>query len=277
MDVFEFNGVQSDSLNIYIANIDSFTTDGVVDAGSEITFNTSKPSNDFKTFFNNPTYEKMYEFPFQIIKINSSTKLLEEITVEEQVILQRWLIRKDGYKYLRFISDDYKNIYFNCQISLQWVKIGSVIIGAELKVTCDAPFGYSALQTFTKTCADGDTFTIIDDSDEVGELYIDNFNIVCNSAATNLQIKNSMEYIYNPTENKVTLFENVILNESITMNGLKQITSSNTNISTRFNWNFPRLINLSNGITDTRENTFTVTGGSCSISISYRTIRKAVK
>lgn len=281
MDTFEFNGIQSDAVNMYIANIDGFSNNGVGVAGSEVTFNTSKSATSYRQMFNNATYETMHEFSFQFIKIKPNTCLPDEITIQEQSLLQRWLVRKDGYKYLRFMTDDYKDIYFNCKITMQWVRLGGNIIGAELKVTCDAPFGYSDVQTYEVSCADGNSFTVFDNSDEIGASYIDQMDILCGSNASTLSIKNSMEYIHNPIENRVTTFTNVVANEHISINGnTRQIDSSNNDTSPifpRFNGNFPRLINTSPTIYDIRNNVFTVNGGSCNISMSYRSIRKAVR
>lgn len=283
-DIFEFNGIKSSDLGYYIANFDGFSDDGVGMAGNEITFVTSKPSGSYKWNFHGSKYENPMTVSFQIFKLNCSIdKENYELSQQDCAFLLRWLARTDGYKLLRFFQggyEGYENTFFRVQNKLQWIRHEGVIVGAQIDATCDASFGYSDVQTFEASCSDGDSFTIYDDSDKTGALYFDETDILMTSDASNFQIKNSLDALYSPTVQYITSIKNCKSGEQITIANHTISTSKNTNhtrenINNDFNFRYPRLINMS-GLTETRKNIFTVTGGSCHLSFNYRTIRSVL-
>lgn len=284
-NIFEFNGIKSSELGYYIVNFDGFSNDGVGAAGNEITFSTSKPANSYQWNFHGSKYETPLTMSFQIGKFDCSIDKGRnyELSQQDCAFLLRWLVRNDGYKFLRFLQggyEGYESTYFHAQNSLQWIRVAETIVGAQINVTCDAPFGYSDIQTFEVSCNDGDSFTIYNDSDKTGALYFDEIDIVMSSDAKNLQIKNSMDRIYSPTIPYATQITNCKNGEHITIANHMIATNKNTvhtreSINNDFNFKYPRLINISD-LSETRNNIYTVTGGNCHLSFHYRTIRSVL-
>ncbi|RKI44300.1 hypothetical protein D7V86_03375 [bacterium D16-51] len=284
-DSFEFNGIKSSDIGYYIMNFDGFSNDGVGTAGNEITFTTSKPPNTSRWNFHGSKYENPLTASFQIGKFDCQKNRDRnyELSQQDCAFLIRWLVRSDGYKLLRFLLDGYKeyeHTYFRTQNTLQWIRNSGMIVGAQLDITCDAPFGYSDMQVFETSCSNGGSFTIYDDSDRPGALYFDEIDIVMASDAANLQIQNSLDALYSPTIQYTTQIKNCKNGEHITIASHMISTSKNTshtreNINNDFNFKYPRLINFSE-TNETRKNTYTVSGGSCRLSFSYRTIRSVL-
>lgn len=281
-NTFEFNGINSKDLGYYIANFDNFSNDGVGVAGNEITFTTSKPANTYKWNFHGSKYESPLQTSFQIGKFDCSVYRDRnyELSQQDCAFLLRWLVRTDGYKPIRFFQggyEGYENTFFFVQNKLQWIRVAGTIVGAQIDVTCNAPFGFSDIQTFEASCNDGDSFIIYNDSDKTGALYYDEMDILLTSDANRLQITNSMDSIYSPTIQYNTIITNCKNGEHINISNNQIYTSMNSvhtkgNISNDFNFKYPRLINFSD-LTENRKNVYTVTGGSCNLSFNYRTIR----
>lgn len=285
-DLFEFNGIKSDEVGAgyCIMNFDGFNNDGVVSAGNEITFSLGKPSSSTKWNFHGNSYQNQLSTSFQIGKIVCSGSAEDyEFSQQDCAFLLRWLQRSDGFKYLRFLQggyEGYENTFFNCQIKLSWIRICGKIYGAQCDVTCDAPFGYSDQQTFEVSCNNGTTFTIYDDSDRMGATYFDTVDIIVRENISTLKIINSMDSIYSPTITYETKIFNCKNGEHITIaNNTIQSTMegyhTRGNINEDFNFRYPRLINTSD-INELRQNNFTVSGGRCDISFSYRTVRSVM-
>lgn len=283
-ETFEFNGIKSSDLGYYIGNFDGFSDNGVGMAGNEVTFATSKPSNTYKWNFHGSKYENPLTTTFQIVKFDCGIdKENHELSQQDCAFLLRWLIRTDGYKLLRFFQggyEGYENTFFRAQNKLQWIRFEGAIVGAQIDVTCDAPFGYSDVHTYEASCNSGSSFTIYDDSDKTGVLYFDEIDILMTSDASNLQIKNNLDALFSPTIQYATSIKNCKNGEHITIANHMIATNKNTshtreNINNDFNFRYPRLINMSN-LTETRKNIYTVTGGSCRLSFNYRTIRSVL-
>lgn len=284
-DVFEFNGIKSSDLGYYIVGFDGFSNDGVGMAGNEVTFSNSKPSNSYSWNFHGSKYENPLTASFQIGKFDCGIDKDKnyELSQQDCAFLLRWLVRTDGYKFLRFFQGGYEgceNTFFRVQNKLQWIRVQGAIVGAQIDVTCDAPFGYSDVQIYEVSCSNGSSFAIYNDSDTAGALYFDETDILMTSDAQNLQIKNNLDALYSPTIQYVTQLKNCKNGEHITIANHMIETSKNIghtreNINNDFNFKYPRLINFSD-INETRKNIFTVTGGSCRLSFSYRTIRSVL-
>ena len=272
---FEFNGIKSNELGFYILNYDGFSNTGVGYTGSEVTFQSFQSANSKRKRFTGNKYETPLQFSFQIGKMCVCNDDYE-ITPQECAFLLRWLVRSDGYRYMRIFQEGYENTFLYCKNKLQWIRMpDGKILGAQLDVECDAPFGYSKQQSFEIECSDGDSFEIYDDGDEIGAIIFDECNILMTSDARELIISNSMDEIYSPIiqyKTKIQFCEN---GENISIANGQIASSIRNDIARYFNYKPPRLINTSEML-ENRINTYTVTGGSCHLSFSYRTIRKAI-
>lgn len=284
---FEFNGIKMSDLGWRIVNIGQIN-DGEVPAGGEVTFTTSKAINGMRWNYNGAKYETPYSFTCQICKFNEDCQMVN-IGNREQAFIHKLLVRKDGYRWFRWLTDGYENVYYNAQIALQWYKVASDVIGATLTITCDAPWGYSPVHTYEKTISSGQTFTIYNDSDDIGAIIPSQMEILIKSNG-NLRLSNSLETLYSPTYPSMKI-DNCVSGEVIVINGItKQISTNKSShkVANDYNYKPIRLINLDENYTynssnatmtsinDLRSNNITASGCDCTINLAYRTIRKVV-
>ncbi len=297
---FEFNGIDSKDVNLYIMNFDGFDMNGTGSVGDEITFTTTKAAHSDRLHYHGYTRDTTLTTTFQIGKNPCNTKNME-ISREEAAFIKTWLERKDGYKFLRFFQKGYEDTYFYCQIHTEWIRVSGKIVGVECSVTCNAPYGYSGIQGIDVQLEDGDSFIVYNDSDEQGGLEIDQIEIGLTSGSdTTITLTNELENAYSYGQTHVTQIEHCNTNEHIVIDGLNHtITTSenyqpyhsNGSIGEDFNFNYPRLINISTNLPllnyiptnsnyptydENRINKFTITGASCSVTFAYRTIRSVM-
>ncbi|MCI9077320.1 MAG: hypothetical protein HFH68_00145 [Lachnospiraceae bacterium] len=246
---FEFNGVKASDVNLAIVDFNSPSREGVVSSGGKITFNSSKAVNSHKWNFHGSHYEEQLSFSFQVARINLE-RLPQEVlpaSPYEKAYYMRWLCRKDGYKYLRFLQNGYESIFYNSKIDLEWINYGGCTYGAELTVTCDAPFGYSLLQSYEARLSSGNSFTIYNDSDETGSVMPQLIEIEILTDG-DFRLSNSLDPLL--MVNYLDLSGDTVIKgckkgEVITINGItKQIATSllSHDVSNSFNYVYPRLI-----------------------------------
>ncbi len=289
---FEFNGIQCKDVGLAVVSFGS-DIQGVADySGSEIVFNTSKPANGSKLNFHGSKYDSQLSFTFKVAKIDLCKPSPTPIKAYEKAYYKKWLERRDGYKFLRFFQDGFENIYFNVRNTLKWIEYGGKTYGMEITVTCDAPFGYSTLQSYETRVSAGGSFQIYNDSDEIGAIIPQQIEIKILSDGT-LRLQNNMSRLYQVNYQDLSddmVIKNCKVNEVIIINGItKQIKSSLSahDIVNDFNWVYPKLVNIDEfypvsftltkqTLLDRRTNIFNVTGCSANISLAYRTIRLAV-
>ena len=256
---FEFNKKTSDEFGLIICTFDSGgKEDGK--AGSHISFTTSSsPVRNRWLKFGNAIYDEQLEFSFQVAKSNFKT-----FDSYELASIQRWLVRKDGYKDFQLIKSDYDNIHFNaCIPSIQYIEICGEVVGLTINVKCDSPFGYGSYVTKKIDTSENNVLTIVDMSDEIGFIYPDitiNVNSDCD-----IKIHNSIEdrtlYIKKCVENEIITIDSTILQMST--------TAVSHNLYENTNYMLPRICNKDND----RKNVFTISGD-CVITMKYRPIRK---
>ncbi|MCH5267774.1 MAG: hypothetical protein J1E62_05455 [Lachnospiraceae bacterium] len=299
---FEFNGIDSKDVDILIMNFDGFNNDGTASVGDEISFLTTQSATSDRKNYHGYTRENGLTVTFQIGK-NPCNSNDFEFTREELAFIKAWLERKDGYKFLRFFQKGYEKTYFYCQNHVEWIRVQGKIVGAEVSVTCNAPYGYSEVQTIDKQLNDGESFIIYNDSDEQGSLEIDQIEIGINQTAGNnctITIDNSLETYYSLNRQYKCIINNCNPGEHIIIDGRNhiitteenyQVKHTDGNISSDFNFHYPRLINISTNLPlinyipsnnnyptydQNRINKFTVTGADCNVTFAYRTIRSVM-
>lgn len=217
------------------------------------------------------SYEQNYTTTFLIVKdmcgISDDDLWLKNDDISE---LTRWLCRKQ-YKWFRFVDDkeDNDEIWYKVQIQTKLEFVGDHVLGLQLVVTANAPFGFTREINITNESAnDGyqTDFQFNIYTDEEGYIY-PNIIITCPSSGDLV--------ITNNNENRTTTINNCQSGEIITIAGedLKQITSSiDHDFSKDFNYIFPRFRILYG---DTSNNFHAEVGGSApEMQFSYRGIRK---
>ena len=252
-----FDDKTSDEYGLIICEIDGHEPSDT--SGGQIEFTTtSSPIQNRWHKTGNANYKEPLQFAFQVIK---STH--ESFDAYEYSAIQRWLVRKDGYKDFMIIKGDYDNIHYNVQMNVEPVAVGSEIVGITVTGITDSPFGYNQLITKTIDVNGSDTLSFVDMSDEIGYIYPDieiNVKSDCNIKITNT------------TENRIFYINNCVANEIINIDGkFLQIstTALSHNIYEDCNYTFPRIVNNFNK----RKNVFKIEGN-CTLKMQYRPIRK---
>lgn len=123
-------------------------------SGGEITFTTGRTPNTDSQKFYTSGYDTPLSCNFSICKkICGSSGY--ELNREEQSDIMRWLCREDGYHWLQFDTEEYEDVYFHVYFTAQPHFIGSRMVGFDLTMTTDSPYGYSKpmKKQFTLTAA----------------------------------------------------------------------------------------------------------------------------
>lgn len=233
-------------LSDYGLTVCSFDSSGgleTVSPGSQLTFNTIRPTGSDRFYLYGAQYNDVYTVHFQCCKMNRKN-IPEPITPEEFSQLNRWLNRRDRFLTFQVNADGYENIHFFGSFNIQAIKINEIMIGLECSFTSNAPYGYGP-----ECCYElhGKQFTVFDSSDEIGEAYPIT-EITCLEAG-DLQITNSLD-------NEILVIQNCAENETILLdNEHKIITTTNAAhaIANDFNYNYLKIINRYGE----RNNTFT--------------------
>lgn len=256
---FIFDDISSSKFELIICKFDKSSGIERVGIGSEREFITFKAPlsnkwNDLGSHYTTPL-----EFTIQVCKNDLSI-----INDDEKPKIARWLIRNDGKKWLHLNKIGYEDIFFKCSaIKIEKFTFGEQTYGLEITFICDSPFGYSSIQQKSFNVNSNKTFTIYNDSDDIGNIYPDMQIHITQDC--NLTITNNIE-------NRIFKISNCSKNEIITIDGERKIiTTSNKlhKIYNDFNWKHFRLV--SNNFTHKNE---VVINGYANIELSYRTVRK---
>lgn len=308
-ETFEFNGIHSKDVGIFILNFNESSGSETASVGDEINFITTQAACSDRLHFHGFRREQTISMTFQIGK-NPDNAADLRFTREDAAFLKAWLERKDGYHFLRFFQKEYEDTYFYCQIHVEWIRVAGIIVGAELSVICNAPYGYSGIQGIDVELADGDSFIVYNDSDEQGGLEIDQVEIgLTGGNDCTLTLTNQLENIYSLAGQldtsgvknaHATQIQHCNAKEQIIIDGLNhsintsdhyQTRHTNGSISEDFNFCYPRLINISTNLPlvnyipsnqnypaydENRINRFTVTGAPCHVTFAYRTLRSVM-
>lgn len=275
---FEFDGISSSMYGLYICSFDGAKS-GVSTLGNEITFNTAKSPKNNRWIYTDSVYENPLTFTFQCFKFDCNTGS-KPIHPRELARIMRWLVRKDGYHYLRFKSNEWDNIFYNVQLKLQKYEIAGQIYGFEIEATCDSPWGYSEMKEYSFTYNDTNkekTFTLYNYSDEDGSLLPHLMKVEILEDC-NLIISNS----FNIDDDEIkALTNNTIINnckrgEVLYMDKNMNIVSSgdgysHSTLSDDFNYSFLTLYS------DFKSAKNIISAShACNITINWREIRKGV-
>lgn len=265
---FEYDGKLLSEFGFTICAFDANNGINNADVGSEISFLVSPVGIGKRYSVNGTTYEKCLSTSFRICK-NPDYFRREgemEITADEFRLLSRWLNRRE---YLWFHAFDrcmpeHERPWFRASFVLTRLDIDGTTYGIELAMATDSPFGYGReIRKVLEFENAGDTITIPDMNDEIGECYPET-SITCLDDGT-LTIENSMTGLE-------CVIENCSSGEVISMSGDTMIISSSDDehdIANDFNYEY---FNIGNTYTD-RQNEITASMP-CTIEIRYRPIFK---
>lgn len=232
---------------------------------NEIIFNTFKAPQSDKWLKISNSYESPLTTTIQICK-NNCKNIHKDFYITNREIseLSKWLCRKQ-YKPFLFLNEMYDDIYFEAQIKISKIKFGNNIIGLELVITTNEPYGRTSTYNIDIDTEVNREFSIIVDTDDEGILYPDIVTIKC--------LNDGDLSLINNNDNSNTMIRNCINNEVLTFDGKTlQITSNieNHKIYNDFEgYVFPHLCSKY----DNYKNDFTC-NMNAKIHIEYRGIRK---
>ena len=211
-------------------------------------------------------YTEVLTCTFQVCK-NPCTTSSDTFTSEELRFFNRWLNRNDGYHKFKLVSKEdpgYAEFYYNAQLNVKKIEFAGSVIGLEITVTCDAPFGYFEPQKIIMNLTDDNLqYVYIDESDEVGSLY-PKFEIMCNGTGDFI--------ISNSLSGKQAKISNCKKNELITIDSEHKIIMSslrNGDIIKDFNFGWLDVVNKF----DNRKNVY-ISNLPCTITMTYSPIAK---
>lgn len=234
-------------------------------SGGEITFTTIKPPYQNRNNYYTYSYDAPLVMTFPIMKNPCENEAQEDmyLTQDEQSYIMRWLHRQDGYHWLKFLQDDYKDVWYNVQFNLQPIEFGGHIIGFTLTGTCDSPYAYSHEYNHDFTLAIGETFDFKNYSDMTGKRFV--HSVIVPQGSGKLAIRSGCtEY------NVLTTVQNVSANDRIVLDGNNDLITGISDMNT-FNFEFPIIANSYNNRT-----TYFMNQGDMEITmnITFRYIRE---
>lgn len=230
---FEYDGRLLSDFGFMICNFDSSDVN-TISNGSTLTLNTVPMNNGEKHLLSGVKYDSCVSATFSICKDICVYDNLE-ISVDENSSIMRWLNRKSFNKF-KIIDDDYLDVYFESTFNVSRVVIGGKLVGYELEMLTNSPFGYKDPVKRVFTVNDTNTTNIIvDTSDEIGFIY----------PKMEIKILQDGELgITNEIENRTMTITGCVKDEIITINyPIIETNISSHNIMDCFNFNFFRIAN----------------------------------
>lgn len=275
---FEFDGFSSSMYGLYICSFNGDKS-GVSSLGNEIVFNTAKSPKSNRWVYADSIFDTPLTFTFQCVKYNCNTGS-EPIGARELARIMRWLVRSDGYHYLRFKHNEWDNVFYNAQLKLQKYEISGQIYGFEIEVICDAPWGYSEMKEYSFYYNDTNkekTFALYNYSDEDGALLPDLMKVEVLEEC-DLIISNTFNINGDEKEQLInhTIINNCKSGEILHMDKNMNIISDcdgyvHSTLSDDFNYSFLTLYSDFKSAKNVIE-----TSHACNITINWREIRKGV-
>lgn len=260
---FQYNGETLSEYGLMVCSFDG--GDETIDIGSKISMNKVKAPHSHRYMYTSLSYEDTLPAVIQVCKFSCGSDDYV-LTEPELRAIMRWLNRKGYYKF-KPIYDElvYTDVYYNATFNVQLIKIGGDVVGLELTLDTDSPYGYSEPIRYDFTFNSWKDKLIIQDySDDAGYVYCD-VTIKCLEDG-DLTITNSLDQ-----KNKTVIY-NCKTDEVITLRGQYKLIESSEyhpTLYNDFNYNFIRICNAGSYV----ENVFT-SSLKCEVSITYSPIRK---
>jgi len=211
------------------------------------------------------TYDSYVEKQFSFFKNLCSGS--DHYTREEVSEIIRWLNQPRYERFTPVYTDTtFPDVHYFATFNVQPIIYIGNVIGFQVNMTTNAPFGYYDEVTLTDT----DSLTIVDTSDEQGFIYP-----VCSITAAS---DGHLILTNNRDSNNRTIIANCQQGETITVDGEHgTITTSepHVNLYNDFNYVFPKIWNrMESDGTDNVTNVFSVNDSGATISMTYAPISK---
>lgn len=283
---FEYDEQLLSDHGLIICHFDGNDGLNTVSSGADITFNQFSPSGSNRFMIGSSTYDSAYTATFQICRNPCLVSSQDEMTIstEEISAIQRWLCRKKYCKF-KIIQNDYEDLYWNVVFSTKQIELEGEVIGFELTLLSDAPYGYLEDVSVEYNCFADTPFYFYDISDEEGHIkpnltitfLEDGKDEFINGELTKSKVFKLQHCEEDLLDHKITEIQNCSSGEKIIIDGKNQIIStsfSEHKLCNDFNYTFPRLYSIYNGWIDNGTKNMFVTNIDCKIKLSYSPIRK---
>jgi hypothetical protein len=267
---FEYDNQKLSDYGCVVCHFSSNSDLNTMDIGSQITFNTIHQRDKFKKM--STKYESAYTTTFEIGKMDCANPDEHTFSQEEVSAIMRWLNKKQYKKFkMTYRDGEFANVYYMGAFNVKMITYAGNIVGFELTLQTDAPYGYyDEIECEMDFLIGTEQLSIFDISDEIGFVYPKDVKIEC-YADGELSIHNSQDGL------RSTVIRNCIAGEILTLDGENKIITSSENhekLYNDFNYNYIRISNKNESTIDDIQNIFTVSLP-CKISFTYSPICKA--
>ena len=236
--------------------------DDSVDMGSVVKFDTVINHGSYISEIVNATYPDVYSITFDIFKKPCGGGYKDVFEDKEVTWFMRWLNRKEYKKFVPIYDNpsDFYRIFFNGTFTdCKAIGIQGQVYGFTVTFTSNSPFAYldykpntytvintgeqfTIINSFTKEehTYTGGTFSIYDESEELGAVYPKSFVIKLIESG-DLVIKNDMDEM-----KRYTQIKNCVAGETLTLDCIHKVITSDkehAKLYNDFNYVFPRLMN----------------------------------
>lgn len=258
---FEYDGRRLSDYGCIICSFGGSSGVEMVSVGAQIALTTVSRFNNRRRSIVNANYSECIKTSFCIAKNPCYDEA--DISPAEFREMVKWLNRRKfiPMRFLSLFGVSPDPCYFNATFNIQKVTAGDRIVGLELSMETDSPFGYGVerVETIMPNYDSQDYVDYI--SDEVGFMYPKVRITMFGSG--DLTLSNSLD-------DEDTVITGCSNGEVVTIDGDKQ--SLHTNLSSHdiyncFNYNFVKLISY----LDSSRNVFS-SSIPCSIQITYKPI-----
>lgn len=257
---FEYDGVKLSDMDFVICSFDGGRDMETVPNGGDLTFNTVSEYNGKHWLLTNSIYEEALTATFHICPDPCKFQLGDPIDEQTNRKIMRWLNRRTYNKFKPIIAGS--DVHFFGSFIVKGQLFNGNLIGYELTLQTDRPFGIGDPVTISFEIGQGETYSFEDTSDEIGYIY-PKMEVTLKSAGT-LNIYNSIEPEWGTT------IMNCISGEKITFDHPMISTSMPSHkIQEDFDYNFPRICNTYTN--NLNQMTFSLP---CDVTMTYSPVRK---
>lgn len=238
---FEYDGHYLSDFGFTICSFNGSSDTEMVSAGSRISFNTVSTHYGKRFGLAGTQYDECITATFDICKDTCQGDDFV-ITNDEYRDIMRWLNRREFLKFriLDDEDDDRDSCYYEASFNVDKIMSDQGLVGLELTLETNKPFGYGQEQYFSWTITSGSSKNLYDMSDEIGYIYPS--MVITVQEDGNLQITNDLEPC-------TMVIKNCSSGEVITIDGDTHIITSSLDshkICDDFNFDYLRIGNTIN-------------------------------
>lgn len=267
---FVYDGIRLSDMGCMVGCAVSSVEDSV-EMGSVIEFETVVNHGSYISEIINADYKDTYTCTFDIFR-KPCGSYAEYLTDIEVSWFMRWLNRKEYHKFTPIYDDkhSFSHLYMMGTFNeIKAITMAGKVIGFTLTFITNSPFSY--LDYKPRTFEHIKTFTVFDESEEIGAVYPNKFVIKTYSGG-NISLKNDLD------PGHVMSVKNCEANEVLTFDCIHKVLTSSAGHPTLyndFNYKYPRLMNTMSD----KKNVFTLTTENnpntfFDVTLEYNPIRK---